>query len=119
MKSRLSTCHAITLFATLAIPVGLAAQSKHGDQHHHYQLIDMGTFGGPPSYIISDTQVLTSPGTLVGLADTSTPESQQYCFSPGDGFASHAFRWQDGMVTDLGTLSGGSSSQALWITSNG
>jgi probable HAF family extracellular repeat protein len=104
----------LMLFVLLAIPVGLAQ-----NHHHHYQLIDIGTFGGPSSYIIVDSKVLTKRGTLVGWADSSTPESQQYCFSPGDGFASHAFQWQDGMVTDLGTLPGGSSSQALWITSNG
>lgn len=118
MKSRTLCATAIVTITMLAIPAGLTAQEQNA-QHHHYQLIDVGTFGGPSSHIIVDSQVLTNPGTLVGWADTSTPELQQYCFSPGDGFASHAFQWQNGTVTDLGTLPGGNSSQALWITSNG
>jgi len=55
MKSRRSILFtAATLFSALAIPPQPAAQSK-GDQmnarHHHYHLIDMGTFGGPVSSI--------------------------------------------------------------------
>lgn len=40
---------ALTLFATLAIPVQLAAQDEqdHHHMHNYYQLIDIGTFGGP------------------------------------------------------------------------
>jgi len=38
----------MTVSAALALPVQLAAQDEQRDQqmHHHYQLIDMGTFGG-------------------------------------------------------------------------
>jgi hypothetical protein len=41
----------VTLFVALAIPVRLAAQGSQNQKlkHHHYQLIDMGTFGGPNS----------------------------------------------------------------------
>ena len=38
------------LFAALALPLRLAAQDKQKNpnrRHHHYTLIDMGTFGGP------------------------------------------------------------------------
>jgi hypothetical protein len=52
MKSNLGTCIiALTLFAAPAIPVQLAAQNQqdHPHQYHHYQLIDLGTFGGPNS----------------------------------------------------------------------
>ena len=40
------------LFAALALPGRLAAQDKQGNnpKHHHYKLIDLGTFGGPTSY---------------------------------------------------------------------
>lgn len=50
MKSRKQYCFtAITLLVALAIPISLAADDE-GDnhhKHHHYKLIDMGTFGGP------------------------------------------------------------------------
>ena len=47
MKSRFSICTvAITLFSTLTIPVGLAAQQQIVPDHH-YKLIDLGTSGRP------------------------------------------------------------------------
>ena len=56
MKSRtLMYFVAITFFAALAIPVQLAAQGNKGKQkHHHYKLIDLGTFGGPTGYLCND-----------------------------------------------------------------
>jgi hypothetical protein len=54
MKSRyLMFTTALALFAALALPVRLAAQDSpdHHRPHHHYQLIDLGTLGGPASYI--------------------------------------------------------------------
>jgi len=51
MKSRrLTSITAVVLFTALAIPVQLAAQDQ-GKHRHHYKLVDMGTFGGPQSYI--------------------------------------------------------------------
>src|SRR5689334_10906121 len=53
MKPRILLFAAAIAFITLlAIPAQLAAQSKQGHKnasHHHYQLIDLGTFGGPLS----------------------------------------------------------------------
>jgi probable HAF family extracellular repeat protein len=126
------------LFAALALPVRLAAQDKqnrnNGNQHHHYQVIDIGTFGGPSSYFndlsLTDVfgfptafygiaQVLNKQGILVGFADTSTPDPYPaFCFVP-ECFVSHAFAWQEGVKTDLGVLPGGASSEALWINSKG
>jgi hypothetical protein len=42
---------ALAMFAALALPVQLAAQDKqnHHHEYHHYQLIDVGTLGGPNS----------------------------------------------------------------------
>ena len=85
MKSRtLMYFAAITLFAALAIPVGLAAednQDRNHHKHHHYQLVDLGTFGGPSAYLCNDPSngggacgVLNSGGTVVGEADTTIPD---------------------------------------------
>src|ERR1017187_1311173 len=45
----------VYLFVALAIPVGIAAQDNPSQspkpKHQKYKLIDMGTFGGPASYI--------------------------------------------------------------------
>jgi probable HAF family extracellular repeat protein len=121
MKSRIPTCIvAMTLFAALAIPVRLAAQAQD-KEHTRYKLIDLGTFGGPASYFPNGFDgFLNNHATAAGWADTSTPDPYPgFCFDPQNCFVSHAFAWQEGMLTDLGTLLGGSSSQAFWISRNG
>ena len=111
MKSRVSsrTCE-ITLLIALALPLQLAAQ-----QHRHYKLIDMGTFGG----VLSGTnfpgdannKAVNMQGVTVGFSATSTPKlptSSPFICGGDDAFGSeitHAFRWQNGSVSDLGALS--------------
>jgi hypothetical protein len=56
MKFRALTCiFAMTLFGALAIPVRLVAQERVGEEHHamhhRYKLVDLGTLGGPESYV--------------------------------------------------------------------
>src|SRR6266849_7807421 len=110
------------LFAGLALPLRLAAQHNQdpNPKHHHYKLIDLGTFGGPTSYFTNGFDgILNNHGTAAGWADTSTPDPfPDFCFNP-DCFVSHAFQWQSGVLTDLGTLAAGWSSSALWISGNG
>ena len=105
------------LFAALAIPLRLAAQGKqnrnNGNQHHHYQLIDMGTFGGPASFIngtVNAFPALNRRGMTVGGSATSVPTSPTsdffVCGGP-EGLVPnvfHGFEWQKGVVSDLGTL---------------
>lgn len=111
---------AMTLFAALAIPVQLAAQdSKQQSQpeHHHYKMIDMGTFGGPGSFIGFPSEILNSRGMAVGNSETPTlapPNSNGFPCGPGN-YIYHAFEWQNGVLTDLGTLPGGNCSNAQWI----
>jgi len=126
----------ITLLALLAIPIHLAAQNNQESkpQHHHYKVIDMGTFGGPSSYFNSLSvtevfgfgtvfynmaQVRNAQGTFVGFADTSAVDPfPAFCYVP-DCFSAHAFEWRTGVKTDLGTLPGGASSAAFWINAKG
>jgi probable HAF family extracellular repeat protein len=111
MKSAKLMClTAITLFAALALPVQLGAQ------HTRYKVIDIGTLGGPSAGGQGNgpgtTRFLNNAGTVVGSSETKIP-----C---GTGcLVSHAFRWQNGVLTDLGTLPGGSSSGANAINARG
>ena len=105
---------AMALLAALAIPFPLSAQnSEHrSHQHHHYQFVDLGTFGGPGSGVnIEPFQTaINNAGRVVGGADTSTPSSAPGCYNPvniPDCFISHAFVFTDGHLRDLGTLPGG------------
>jgi probable HAF family extracellular repeat protein len=127
MKSiRLTGIIAMTLLV-VALPVSLAAQDNanrdHHHRYHHYQINDVGTFGGPSSYMFEvlfsspGAVVLNNRGTLVGSADTLTLDP--YCLDTPDCYAAHAFQWQDGVTTDLGVLPGGVGSQVDWISANG
>ncbi len=116
----------LTLLVALAIPAQLAAQDTaklhHPHQYHHYQLVDMGTFGGPQSWMFTTNAarigLLNNQGTLAGSADTLAVDP--YCFwSPADCYATHAFQRQDGGKTDLGVLPGGIGSQVIWTSANG
>jgi len=134
MKSKaFAWISAMTSLAALAMPVQPAAQDSpdHNNcpKHHHYKLVDPGTFGGPLNYINGDDLLVPSvspahninrAGTLTGWADTSIsdPYGPNYCFN-GDCFVSHAFRWREGSKTDLGVLPGGSNSASTWISANG
>jgi hypothetical protein len=63
------------------IPVRLGAQADldHNNQtHHHYKLIDVGTFGGPQNWVNGAFEgtavVVSNAGTVVGGADTSNSD---------------------------------------------
>jgi len=120
---------AMTLFAALAIPVQPTAQ-EHTTHFRHYELIDMGTFGGPVSYLPNDftggglgiPALINNRGIVVGAADTSIPNPTHGIgsgFLPDDPVEVHAFQWQKGQLTDLGTLPGGFNSFGIWISENG
>ena len=109
---------AITLFAALAIPVQSVAQ------HTRYKLIDLGTLGGPNNFgAISQgvgLQVLNNRGIVTGSADTATPDpNAPNCPNYPDRFVSHAFRWDNGTMTDLGALPGVNNSFGNWLSANG
>jgi probable HAF family extracellular repeat protein len=84
MKSRALTCiTAIALFAIFAAPVPVTAQVR-------YSVIDVGTLGG--TFVFPNT--INNRGQITGISNLT-----------GDVVA-HAFFWENGTVTDLGTLGG-------------
>src|SRR6516164_7956249 len=103
----------LIFWAGLVCTGHLAAQ-----EHHHYKLIDLGTFGGPASYFSNGFDgILNNRGTSIGWSDTPTPDPYPaFCFQTPGCFVTDAFASRNGIVTDLGTLPGGVSSQAYWIT---
>jgi probable HAF family extracellular repeat protein len=125
MKRRKLCVAVMICVAMLAFAASLAAQGAQGDSHHHYQLIDLGTFGGPNSGFPENfldfaggaaVQVLSNQGTAIAVADTSTPDP--LCFFD-DCFQPSALEWRPRKLTNLGTLPGGQGSGAFWISGNG
>ena len=123
MKSSKSILIILIALVAVALPVPLAAQ------HTRYKLIDLGTLGGPNSYVEVSGDlpiVLNNRGTVVGCADTPAqdpngPNSIPLLNlpDPSDPFIFHSFEWSKGALTDLSVLPGGYSSCATWISGNG
>jgi len=119
VKSKtLTSSIVVVLLAALALPARLAAQERtneeHRAQHRRYKLVDIGTLGGPVSYFSASglgAAILNNRGTVAGYGDTSAldPNDPNNCFDL-DCLLAHAFRWRDGVVTDLGALPGVTSS---------
>ena len=115
----------LALFAALALPLHLAAQNTakrhHHHKYHHYQINDVGTFGGPSSYLnlppFPRAGVLNNRGTVVGFADTATPDP--LCFFSPDCYSTDGYQWQNGVKTDLGVLPGWTTGQGNWVSANG
>src|SRR6266568_4340332 len=93
-------------FALLAV---LSGAEQLTAQTLRYRLIDLGTLGGPNSAENVQSPILNKEGVVVGFSDTSIPCPIPACFF------FHAFRWQQGILRDLGTLAGGDNSVAFGI----
>ena len=115
MKENRFVCIAgLTLLAALTIPLHVSAQQPS------YKLIDMGTLGGPASSFSNGNDgILNNRGTAVGWAETSAADPFAPFCMDADCFLPHAFKYQRGVLTDLGSLTAGVGSYAAWITANG
>jgi len=127
MKSRtLMWITPVILFAVVALPTRLAAQSDPAKipRHHHYKLIDMGTFGGPKSNPAQEFS-LTEHKVMVGWSATSaptTPSSNPIVCGGVDGwvpFITVTFQWQDGTLTNLGALPDSNCSEPFQVNGHG
>jgi probable HAF family extracellular repeat protein len=124
MKPRTCRFAATALMTLLVIPVSLAAQD-HRAALPRYSVKDLGTlwdhgqggsswlFTGPPSFY-----VLNNRGIVVDASDTMNTDPYHPCFI--DCNVSHAAQWQNGVLTDLGSLPGRKTSSAPFsISDNG
>jgi probable HAF family extracellular repeat protein len=120
---------AVVLLTALTIPLGLTAQNNHDHhKHHHYKLIDMGTFGGPMSSINFPLWLgtLNNHGVATGWSSTSIPTSSTsnplVCggINGAVPFITHTFAWRNGVVSDLGSLGGADyCSEPFWVNHRG
>ena len=103
---------ATPLLIALTIPIGLAAQTDQSQPHlhHHYQFIDMGTFGGLLSGVnepLNYVPAVGRRGQVVGFSANSvlqTPTNNPTaCFGTD---ITHGFEYENGSVIDLGSLAG-------------
>jgi probable HAF family extracellular repeat protein len=114
----------VLTFAGLGLAQEQTAPLPKKHQHHRYRLLDLGTFGGPQSYVpdgldLTDTRILNNSGLVVGWADTSRPDPfPTFCWVD-DCLVGHAFVGERNGKKDLGVLPGGASSDTTWIAENG
>jgi probable HAF family extracellular repeat protein len=87
-------CAAAVLLVAAPSPASAAART--------YTAVDLGTLGGTTS----GAAAMNDAGQVVGHAQTAAGQT-------------HAFRWQRGVMTDLGTLPGGGYSVAVDINAYG
>jgi probable HAF family extracellular repeat protein len=110
MRTRIA---AIPLIASLIAATPLAAQ------HPRFRLVDIGTLGGPHSYgeINGADVLLNDSGIVESWADTAVQDPN----APDcpNCFLAHAFRWKDGVISDLGALPGVNFSAVGSINSRG
>jgi probable HAF family extracellular repeat protein len=121
MKSRKLVRIAAVTFALMAMSLQLAAQEERA-KHHHYRLIDLGTFGGPGSGAsggVPQERLLSKRGAVAGIAETPNPDPYSpNCLFTGDCFLAHAFLWHNGVLTDLGALPGAGNSSFAYASND-
>ncbi len=107
---------AIAALAALA----LALPAELVGQQPRYQLIDLGTFGGPNAVVNGPgTHDFSNSGTYEGYAETAIPDPYApNCVNP-ECLVYHAQVWRNGVVGDLGSLPGVNNSGTSGISANG
>src|SRR5262252_4516122 len=93
------------LIAAAILPALTFAVPAHARARYPYTLIDLGTFGGPSSFLDLPGVPITSTGTVLGAADTPVLDKDwPNCFACYDRFIQHALTWHNGRRIDLGAL---------------
>jgi len=114
----------LLVFAALSLSSRASAQDarEHREHHLRYKLIDL-TLGGPISYGAFDgdgARLLNNAGVVSSSADTmlADPFAGVFCFNP-DCLLAHAYRWHNGVMTDLGGLADGFNSAMSSLNDRG
>jgi len=113
MKSLPLACFGtLTLILAVVLPVNLRAQENEDSspKHHHYKVVDLGSFGGGNSYaqgvflpFFPGTTTLNHSGAVAAWGDTPTNDP----FSPAcyvDCLVGYALQWVHGTANNLGVL---------------
>lgn len=128
MRERtISSAITIALLVTLVWSIPVRAQKKKatGKEPPRFVLVDLGTFGGPTSFLdccAGVPPVLNKRGTVVGGADGALPNPHKTNQNPllcCDDFVNTGFEWNEDGLTNLGTLPGGYNSFANSINVGG
>jgi len=116
----------ILLFAAMAIPLDAFAQgtaaANQTSQVHHYKLIDMGTLGGPTSFLgWPSGRSINSHGTAIAEAETAIGDPYApFCLQPPDCLVNRGLEYRNGTLIDMGALPGGNNSSfPFWINDEG
>lgn len=112
-------CAVLLTVLALVAPLAVLGQTAGlSGANSRYVLEDLGTAGGPNSYLHDTPKPVNNEGTVVGISDTSIPDPfDPACFY--DCFLVHAFQWQRGDLSDLGALASGASSAPNSINASG
>lgn len=125
--ARLVCLLSVAALAALAVTIQLSAQDNPQSpaHHHQYQLMQVGTFGGPWSDIplgpafSSEPNYFNIQGAAVGGAQTDMADPfYPNCFF-SNCFSTYAFKFRDGRLINLGALPGSYNSVAFGINDAG
>jgi len=121
IRGKIVSAIIMTAFVSLlaiAVPSRLFAQvGPTQNKHVRYVVIDTGTLGGPSSFLgFEGSRNINNRGMLAAATDTATPTALPFCLN--DCFVSDVTIWQDGRLSDLGTIAGPGGGTS-WISDSG